>query len=237
MTRIYSLSLKTGHEKLTTQFIQKWRSICYYYRNKGLLELAKKIGDNLFKIERYDVFETDLSKPITHIYPDIPISIRVLSNNEGDIDQLVEFWPTIYAPPQSSSEIIRKLIHQRLEAGEECLFARHGEKIVYMNWHGFQNTFLFNPQARQRGLHPDEALSYNTYCDIAYRRKKIHDTVIYEMCNILQNKGYKKLITYVLTNNQISSKSMSRIVAKQVQTQYCLTLLGYNFYLLSKRIA
>jgi hypothetical protein len=229
--------LKTGPERPASQFTRKWRSLRYYYQEEGYRGLVKKICASIIRLETFGVFEIDLMQPVESVRAQVPISIKLLSMNEREIDRLVEFWPDMYAPPYRTPGRIRDLISHRLSAGEECLYAEHEGKIIYMNWHGFQNTHLFNPQARQRGIGPDEALSYNTYCDVAYRGKKIHDAVIYEMFNLLKNKGYKKLIVYVLTDNRISGKSVNRVSGKQVQTQRCASLLGFNFYFLSKRLA
>jgi hypothetical protein len=231
----WNLSLKPGLKVLASEFTRKYRRQRIYYRNWGLLKFCKHVLCDSLSYEKYNVFEGDLSGLVPEAHAKIPVNIRLLTYNNDDIDRLAAFWPDVYAPAFSNPVIIRELILDRLAAGEECIIAEYEGKIIYMTWHGFRNTHIFNPYVKKKGIGIDEALSYNSYCAVEYRGNNLQAAVLSKKQDILKSKGYHKTLHYVQPHNIASMKNMTKILGKPVQTLYCLNILGYDFYHLSRR--
>ena len=225
-------SKRTG---ILFRFIQKLRKLPFHYKEKGFWGFFKHICARIIAFGQFAVFEKDLSGPIKEAHAKIQVNIRTLSRDESHIDKLVKFWPAMYAPSFSTPQDIKKLIMSRLSAGDECLIAEYQGKITHMNWIGFQNTGLFNPFVLKRGIGPNEALSYNTYCAPEYRGNNLMAATHYWMLNLMKSKGYKKMVGYVLPHNTPSMKVSTRLFGEPVQTLHFVVIFGVTFYFLLRR--
>lgn len=215
---------------MISKFIRKAGKLRDYYKEKGFGEFCRHICVDSIRYDKMVFFERDLSKLLEEVHARIPIKIRLLSQSEKDISRLTEFWPDFYAPTINNPQNIREMIVSRLSAGEECMIAEYEGKITHMNWYGFQNTYLFNPYVSKRGIGVDEFLSYNTYCAPEYRGNRIMNAVHSAMFNLLNERRYKKLITYVGPQNYSSMKVVIQICGKPVKTLHCISLLGFRKY-------
>ena len=195
----------------------------------------KHICKDAIDYEKYQVMETDLSEHIEIKDAKIPVNIRTLTSSEDDISKIVAFWPDVYSPRFSTPESLKEMIIKRLAAGEVCNIAEYEGKIIHMGWQGFQNTHLWNPYVRKRGLKSDELLSYNVFCSPEYRGNNIPRAVGSRSYPRLIEKGYRKVIGYTQPNNIASISSAQSLASKPVQTLHWLNILGWNIYHLTKK--
>lgn len=222
--------------KMNSKFTRKIRLLRDYYKAKGLTELCRFIIAWSIHYNKYYIHERDLSKPINMVQARIPVKIRLLSRSEDDINRLTEFWPDDYAPLINTPQNIREIIVSRLSAGEECIITEYEGKIVLMNWIGFQNTHLFNRYGQKWRIGANEALCYNVYCTVEYRGNNVQAASYSEIFNLLRRKGYKNLIVYVGSLNYANMKVTTKMLGEPVQTLRSLSILGFNFHFLSRRL-
>lgn len=207
-----------------------------YYRKNGFLWVCRHIITNLLHFNKLYVFETEIDKNHQIVKAEIPIHIRFLTKSDDDIDRLTKFWPPEhYAPPFSTPEMINTLIKQRLAAGDEYLIAEHNGDIIHMSWMGFYNAHMFEPYEKPRGLKPGEAIGHSAYCDENYRGNHIMSAVRSNMLDILHEKQYEKLVSYVDPNNAAAIAINKRFNGKVSIKLYLLKILGFGIHFSSRR--
>jgi len=219
---------------MTGSFTRKIQTVRAYHRKHGFLRLCTFLLRHLFVVSRMAVFERDLSRPLEDVRVGIPITVKLLRNDESGIDRLVGFWPDFYSPPESTAVSIRQMIVDRLSAGEECMTAEYEGRIVHMNWIGFQSTHLFNKYVTRRGISDKEALSYNTYTAPAYRGNRVAEAVFAQIFGCLAARGYKAMLGYVGYKNRASMKIVSRLFRNRTHTLYHFSVLGFGRFFLMK---
>ena len=140
------------------KFLTFLRKFGNYYRKNGFLSLCRHIVTNLFHYDKLVILESEINENRENIKAKIPANIRLLSRTEEDINKLTEFWPpNTYTPHNSTPQMIRNLITERLSAGEECMIAEYNGETIHMNWIGFHNSHVFDSYEKKRGLGPGEA--------------------------------------------------------------------------------
>ena len=96
-------------------------------------------------------------------------------------------------------------------------------------------TYLIH-MYQKGGIGADEFLSYNTYCAHEYRGNRTMGAVHSVMFNLLNERRYKKLITYVSPDNYASMKVVIQICGKPVKTLHCISVLGFRKYFFTNKV-
>lgn len=215
--------------------INQIRKFHGYYREHGFFWVCRHLVTNLMHYYKLVILETE----VNHSYPEakasIPVAIRFLTDSDGDIDRLTEFWPPHdYAPPFATRRDIREIIVARLKAGERCLVAEHEGKIIYMNWVGFYGAHVFESYEKKRGLFPGEAIGHSTFCAEAFRNQHVTSAARSELFRFLTETGTRKVVSYVDPDNVSSSRVVSRFGARPVKMLHVLKILGLTTYYFTK---
>lgn len=215
-------------------FIGWGQKFIHYYRSKGFFWLCRHIVANLIHYRKWVVIETIIHENIEKVEAKIPVTIRLLSRSKEDIKRLTEFWPDIYAPLISNSQIIRDLITKRLSVGEECMIAEYRGDIIHMNWIGFYNHHIFEPYEEKRGLRNGEAISHSTYCADPYRNNQLMTATRYQALNYLSKNNYKKLLNYIRSDNVPAVRVTKRFGGEIVQKIHIVSLLVFHFIFVTR---
>jgi RimJ/RimL family protein N-acetyltransferase len=213
----------------------KIRRLSIYYEKQGLWGLFKHIFTNLVHYNKWIIFEGDVSAEHVVAEAKIPVTIRLVSQSEEDIDKLAELWPEDYAPPFSTPQNVRELIAGLLRDGEKCMVAEYRGEIIHMNWMGFHDTHRYHPYEIKRKLKPNEVLSYYSYCSVKYRGNSLMGAVRSKILDYLVEHNYKKIISYVMPGNTASIKVNTRFLGKPALLVRFWSILGFNFSLLSRK--
>jgi hypothetical protein len=198
-----------------------------YYKKHGYFWVCRHSITNLFHYNGVYIFETAINENHAVVKAKIPVSIRLLTRSKEDINQLTEFWPSdTYILPEGTLDDIREHITRLLSAGDECMIAEYEGKIIHMSWVGFHDTHIFEPYEKKRGIAPGEALSYNIYCAEEYQGNHLMGAVYTDIFNILQKRGYDKLIAYVAPHNTRAVKVHTQFCGKPKEKLYSIKILG-----------
>jgi RimJ/RimL family protein N-acetyltransferase len=219
--------------KMVNRLTRSFQQQLVYRRKHGFLQFCKHILVDFVHYHEYAVFEGDLSRQVPEIKAKIPVMMRFLSENEADIDRLVDFW---VSRPQYSGgrRAAVKTITGRLSTGDKCFIAEYAGKIIYMDWLGFPGAHVFQPYESKRGLGEGEVLIFGTYCAPAYRGNNLMGLSGYKIVNILKNQGYTRCISYVHPDNHASIKNSERYFGKPTKRLHHWNILGLNLSFLSK---
>ena len=103
------------------------------------------------ELEAYYVVELDLEGFVPPEFRQIDHSIVKVSKTEGDISELIEFWPDDYRFGRNKEQI-KNAILSHLASGDECFLALVDGEIAGMLWVGYQGNYMLNDMAQRDGL-------------------------------------------------------------------------------------
>jgi hypothetical protein len=81
-----------------------------YLREFGFIKFCQHVLRTIYR-SRLMVFEGDLSRPIEETKAKLPVTMRILSMKEADIEHLARFWKARSDMPEEKQDV-RGLNHQ-----------------------------------------------------------------------------------------------------------------------------
>ncbi|MGQ9560916.1 MAG: GNAT family N-acetyltransferase [Candidatus Oleimicrobiaceae bacterium] len=189
----------------------------------GIPALVHYIGQRLVRRNTFLVFAVDLRLPqVSYPCPE-GFVLRLVQETEDEIERLVSFWLASYAdnyPLFYNQELVRRLISERLAAGELCFVAEHQGAIAHFHWISRYGRCALNREEPLKFLpfRPGrDAYSYNIFTHPDYRGKGLVLAVHSFLCDWLRQHGCERLLSCVGSGNTASIKVHQK-VATQVST-------------------
>jgi len=196
----------------------------YYIKEKGFTNFLKrffiKLFELLIKIQRFYVFEWNLSNPPLYIKPKIKIEF-----SQASIDNIDEIRALMQM-------ISKKSIIKRFERGDITFIAKHNGKIIHQSYIMF-GTPIIPDLDRKWYLVKNEAYWGGAFVHHKYRYKKIMSSMFYNVWKYLSQKklGINKLLFLVEFANKSLVNSFRNITnANITRIIYCFRILGLKFY-------
>jgi len=199
----------------------------------GFSAMARHIRQRLVRKNTFLVFVSDLTTPPPSFPCPEGFTIRLVGQTEGEIDRLVRFWLSSYAenyPLFYSEELVRRLIAERLAAGELCFVAEHKGAIAHFHWISRYGRCALNKEEPLKFLpfRPGkEAYGYNIFTHPEYRGRGLMLAVYSFLCAWLREQGCERLWSCVGSKNTASIKLHQKI-ATQVSTLYVTRYLVFD---------
>ncbi len=211
----------------------RFNKVVHELRTGGIPALAHYIGQRLVRKNTFLVFATDLRSP----QPSYPCPegfvLRLVQQTEDEIQRLVNFWLGSYAenyPLFYNEGLVRRLISERLAAGELCFVAEQQGAIAHFHWVSRSGQGALNREEPLKFLpfRPGrDAYSYNIFTHPDYRGKGLVLAVHSFLCDWLRQQGCERLLSCVGSRNAASIKVHQK-VATQLGTLHVTRYLVFD---------
>jgi len=181
------------------------------WKERGFVETSCHVFDflkeNIIKVsfESYYVFEKDLEANMKMEKSWIDLNVVRLNkqNYISYIDALINFWPDFFRSNRNDIELKKDIVYY-FQCGDECFVAMHNEKIVAMEWCGYQKNYMLKTVGKKIGLKEDEVILSRLFVNKDYRGNNIHPFLSSYIKNILHMNKINKTYGYVGTSNIIA---------------------------------
>jgi hypothetical protein len=117
---------------------------------------------------------------------------------------------------------------RRYDAGDFCLGAFHGDKLVNLGW-VHQGSFYVKGIGFHENSNENISYLYNTMTESFYRGKGLYKTSIYLISKIVFQKCSTRVITMVLQDNHIVLNVLANMGFKKTKIIRHLTILGVQY--------
>jgi hypothetical protein len=169
----------------------------------------------LIEINRFLLFETDLTQPLAPAKASIPLEMRVMTAE--DIQAFADLF--------RARDLDAEIIDQRLARGGKCIRACSGGQLVGFHWLGFSSLWLSEIGATLR-LAPGEVYSYDVVTFPDWRGNRIQPAMGFYARQYARACGCARHLTYVRADNPRSLRALARLALKQTKTVWSIRVLG-----------
>lgn len=119
-------------------------------------------------------------------------------------------------------------VEARLKIGHLLFMATRGDAIIGFSW--IATNVIEVPYFHATiHLNQDEAITYNVYVVEEYRGRRVNESLQGYAFHYLKNRGYRRVLCYIHSDNKSSARSFSRLGFKTIGELVYVILLGFEF--------
>src|SRR5262245_52104831 len=175
----------------------KLRRVTTIFREEGLKSLWIKLLRGVGAARWELLWERPLDVPLENVTAKVSVQIEVL--DQTHIADYLQFRPDTNPAD----------ISQRLTNGQWCFIAHHQGRIVHADWIMTGQVWLVY-LACELPLAPDEVYSYDSFTVPEFRGQNIAAARSVYMHRTMQERGYKRVVTMTLPDNQAAIRMHER---------------------------
>lgn len=196
--------------------------------------MVRYTSGRIVRRDTFLVFKVDLSKnPLAEHSLPAQYRVKVITCAGRESEKLISFWLDQYVdyyPLYYYTRAVRRLITERLNAGELCFVAEVDGEIVHMNWISVYNSCAANKGEPFNYLpfRPGkQALSYNTYTHPDHRGKGIVQGVKAHILRYLSARGCEVMYSCIGIKN-IASRRIHDRIGRHIYNLYVTRFLVFS---------
>lgn len=169
------------------------------------------------------VYERSLDTEIPAVKTKMPVEVRTVSI--GDIKRGLYHGIRLAS---GDEPVQHRVVLHRLKNREICLVAMIENKVAGFAWLYFQKRKYEPAIEREETFRDDEALIYDTFVFLKFRRKGVASKLNEEGLRYHKSKGYKRSLVYIQADNIPSIKSFVTVGFYPTKIITCLRIFKFK---------